>query len=332
MSTNTRLAALLTALVAVSALGGCGSPTPTPPPAPTSTSTLTRTGPLTTSTTVTAAPSCPPGAATMGCSIRPPIGSRATLHTPTPAGTKFPDVSSWQGCQLDWSRIAAPAAVVKADEYQQDPCFRHNVASLKAARKFWAPYLFVRSCSAQAFIATIRSVGGLTSGPAIIDEEVPAADNCTGTLTAQITRAFGREPVEYTSPGTATSGASTGGLPEWVASYGVSRAPCIWTCRPVAWQYTDGASIPRTFINGLGYVDANVDYGLLGMLPPKPKPTRLICFGRHAQLRNGTCQRIRGQTGAWSRQALALHAQAKALDAHAAELHAKAGAAVRAYS
>ncbi|HXO85551.1 MAG TPA: GH25 family lysozyme [Gemmatimonadales bacterium] len=271
---------------------------------------------------------CPAGQSVMGCSLRGTTAAPLAQALAAPAGRTFPDVSSWQGCQLNWNGIAAPGAAVKADEYGQDACFAHNVASLRAAGKWWAPYLFVRSCSAAAFIATIRSVGGLTSGPAIIDEEVPAADGCTATLTAQIERAFGREPVEYTSPGTAPTGAAVGHLPLWVASYGVSRAPCLWRC-PVAWQFTDGASVPRFFVAGLGYVDVSVDYGLLSMLPPKPKPKpaprRLVCFGRSAQVHNATCERVRGQAGAESRQALALTAEARAL-------HAKAAAIVKAWS
>ena len=198
-----------------------------------------------------------------------------TLATAPSGARVFPDVSSYQG-HPDWAlaRSHITAAVAKAYEYTQDPDFSWNIATLKALHIPWAAYDFVRSCSAAGFIAVLRSVGGPTSLPPVLDEEVPAANGCTATLEAQIWQAFHRHAIEYTSPGTQPAGAGAGSPLLWIADFGPSY-PCLWTCHPVGWQF---ASPPYRyyFIPGLGYGDVSIDYGLSKLLPapPKPKPTR----------------------------------------------------------
>jgi hypothetical protein len=216
----------------------------------------------------------------MGCAAG--AQARSTLRAPrgastrpTVSGPRFPDVSDWQG-HPDWqaARPYIVGAVVKAFETSVDPDFAWNVAELKKLGLPWAPYDFVRSCNAAGFIAAVRAVGGLTSLPAVIDEEVPAADGCTQTLAGQIHAAFGRWPVEYTSPGTETSGAGTDDLGLWIADYG-SSFPCLWTCHPVAWQFASPPFV-YSYLPGLGYGDVSVDYGFTRLLPAKPTPKPVV--------------------------------------------------------
>ena len=75
---------------------------------------------------------CAAGAAGPSAKVVPKGRFRVTPKA-APGGAKFPDVSNYQGCSINWARIPVPGAVVKADEYSQDPCFAHNVASLRAA-------------------------------------------------------------------------------------------------------------------------------------------------------------------------------------------------------
>lgn len=234
----------------------------------------------------TAAAKCPAGASFMGCaaggtgpsSATAPVG--ATFGAPAPGARVFPDVSSWQG-HPDWAAAKGhiTGGVAKAFEYRQDPDFAYNVAALKRLGLPWAAYDFVRSCNAAGFIAALRSVGGPTSMPPVLDEEVPAANGCTYTLAHQIFTAFHRWPIEYTSPGTEPSGAGAENLALWIADFGPSF-PCLWTCHPVAWQF---ASPPFVYyrIPGLGYGDVSIDYGMTKLVvKPKPTPRQLAAWTR----------------------------------------------------
>ena len=184
---------------------------------------------------------CPSGKSFMGCSVGGspravqsiPAGTRAISLAP---GQKFPDVSSYQGCSINWPAIPVPGAIVKAWEYSQDPCLAHNATSLIASKKAWTMYDFVRYCTASSFIALYNHYRPPL--PPVLDEEVSNAANCTGPLAAQIhAESYNHVwPVEYTSPGTEQAGASADDLVLWVASFGASHAPCLWRC-PAAWQY-----------------------------------------------------------------------------------------------
>jgi hypothetical protein len=238
---------------------------------------------------------CPPNHAFMGCSsgaspytfATAPVGAKVGEPAKASSGAKFPDVSDWQGCSINWSRVGARAAIIKLWEYSEDSCAAHNIDSLKAAHKLWTVYDFVRYCSASGFLNALARFGRPPL-PVVLDEEVPAANNCTATMSAQIKRALGQAPIEYTSPGTETAGAGNGSPPLWEADYGPSYR-CLWTCRPVAWQF---ASPPYVYyyISGLGYGDVSVDLGLLEM-GGKPPAKHLVCFGSKAQ-HNATCKGV----------------------------------------
>lgn len=246
-------------------LAGCGG-TSTP-------KLLTAPHPTTTTTTpgMTPASQCPPGQSSMGCAEpAPPKSLSLAPRTMRAVGARFPDVSSYQG-HPNWTAAKASGiagAVAKASEYSQDPSFTYNVQAFKRLGIPWAGYDFVRSCNASTFIAVLKSVGGPTSLPPVLDMEVPSAAGCAPQLETQVYRAFHRTAVIYTGPGT-WGGGSHAGLPLWEATYGPSFSP-VW--QPVvAWQYTDAGYIP-----GIGTGDVSVDYGFTRMLPVpvKPKPTR----------------------------------------------------------
>lgn len=191
-----------------------------------------------------------------------------------PARGRIPDVSSYQG-HPNWPAAKASGiagAIVKAGEYTEDPDFAYNWAALRSLGVWHAPYLFVRSCSAAAFIRWLNSVGypsDKTAGPPILDMEVPAASGCAPALTASLQAAFHRGVVIYTSPGT-WAGGSHSGDPLWIATYGSSFA-AIW--QPVlAWQCTDGAVGCITYVPGIGYGDVSINLGLTKLVPIAPKP------------------------------------------------------------
>lgn len=200
--------------------------------------------------------------------------SAPSLSNDIPSGPKVPDVSSYQG-HPNWAATKAAGylgAVVKAGEYVTDPDFAYNVASLKALHMFWAPYWFIRSCNDGPLIVNaVNAVGGLTSGPVVLDMEVPAAAGCAPQLEAYIFAHFGRKAVIYTGPGT-WAGGSNAGLPLWEADYNFSTSISAFWSPLVAWQFTDSHIGPQYYVTGVGYGDVSVDYGLFKLVPAPPKP------------------------------------------------------------
>jgi hypothetical protein len=247
-----KLSRLLPLIAALVAIAGCGS----------------HHAPARHATAHSVTASCLPGGSAMGCSV---TGKRPTPFAffGPPAGPKFPDVSSYQG-HPDWAaakRWGIVGAAVKAGEYTQDPDFAWNVSQLRALHIPWVPYWFVRSCDPTTLVSVIRSAG-LTSGPVILDMEVPSAAGCAPTLNAAVINAFHRAAVIYTAPGT-WPGGSNAGLAVWEATYGASFSP-IW--HPVlGWQFTDGQFGAPVYIPGIGTGDVSVDYGLF-KLAPTPDP------------------------------------------------------------
>jgi hypothetical protein len=229
---------------------------------------------------------CPPGQSFMGCST----GSSPYNYTSAPAGAKFgtsfigkdfPDVSSYQGCVINWPKIDVPGAVVKAWETGEDQCLAHNATSLNVAKKRWTMYDFVRYCSAGNFIALYNKYKPPL--PPVIDEEVSAAANCTAPLAKEIhADSYNHDwPIEYNSPGTEQAGASADDLEGWFASFGAASAPREW--RPAAaWQF---ASPPYEYvlIPGLGYGDVNRDLGMLELVVKPPEPTHPTCFPENTE-------------------------------------------------
>jgi hypothetical protein len=200
--------------------------------------------PTSTTTTAPAATACPRGHSYMGCAEGAPAAFSQTptfkLSGPPPAGQKFPDVSSYQGCDLNWARIGAAGAVIKLGEGESvaDPCAAHNLAGLAAAHKRAVVYWFVRpdSISAEsAFIVARLKAEHITINHVVI----------------------------YTAPGT-WPGGSNGGLNTWEAAYtGTTTRPALpYSGGVLAWQYTDSG-----YTAGLGYGDLSVDYGLLKLAP-----------------------------------------------------------------
>ena len=200
---------------------------------------------MTTSTGTTTEPltsACPAAGGYMGCAVgspktysaTPPSGVKAE---PVPTGIRFPDVSDWQGCAINWATVSAPGAAVKLGESDDivDPCAAHNLTSLKAAGKQRIVYWFVRPVpdipEAQEIVRALKA-NGLTIN----------------------------KVVRYGAPGIPYD--LSGSFSTWEADYSSVRE--AWPARTTiaAWQYTDAG-----YIAGLGYGDVSVSYGLLADSP-----------------------------------------------------------------
>jgi hypothetical protein len=163
--------------------------------------------------------------------------------------------------------------------YGQDSHFVRSWNAFKALGKWHSAYLFLRAgdcfAQAQAFVNIVNSVGGFNqpnTGPPVVDSEVPSAAQDTACVVARLEHLTHRQVVIYTAPGT-WPGGSHGDALEWAAGYGnYTHSPCIWTCLPVAWQFTDGTFGP--FPHQLpGYAspgDISVDYGLSRLVAGPP--------------------------------------------------------------
>jgi hypothetical protein len=79
--------------------------------------------------------------------------------------------------------------------------------------------------------------------------------------------------VIYAGTGTWPGGPNDG-LPLWIASYGSSFG-CLWTCKPVAWQFTDGHFGIPVFVPGIGQDDVSVDYGLTKLGVPSASAAQI---------------------------------------------------------
>lgn len=295
-----RRRALLTPLLAAIALllAACGS---------TTTETVTKTTPVVQRaqptplvgaqgpSTAEIARVCPPGHAAMGCSVQPAPGTRPPrAFLAPPRGLLFPDVYEGQGA-VNWAAVKAwqgqhgwhATAIFKMGEYRLDFQAQRN-AALTLSLGFWrSGYWFVRNTGCSAEAQRIMSAAHLLHILIVsLDLEVPEARGY-GACLSPILRQHGFIVVAYTSPGSNPGGVDTTD-PLWIATFG-SGFSCIWTCSPVAWQYTDGQYGAVTFVPGVGNDDVNVDLGITKLGAPPPDPYALypkdvwsLGHGQHA--------------------------------------------------
>lgn len=244
----------------------------------------------------------------------PQIGPSATLAKA--AGDPFTihgllgvDVSSYQGCQIDWRRQGVAFAFFKASEGTgyTDACLRHNVASAKAAHLPYGAYDFLRPSfqhsareEAAHFVAAVRAAGANTSLPPVADVEANAGLSGAAVHAyvcawhAYVRHALHR-PVTVTYTGNWFWGPQVAGdacgSRLWVSAY--ANYPVIphgWSA--YAWfQYSDGVFGPYPHLHGW---DSDRFYGsraqLLALAGTRPKPVsrnarircaRLVAYRHH---------------------------------------------------
>ena len=232
---------------------------------------------------------CPVNHATMGCSLTQPSGSRQ-LSFGVPAGSRFPDVSSYQG-HPNWAaaKKSISGAVFKIGEGSGyiDPDAAYNNAALASLGIPRVGYWFVRpdGCSAQgARLEAEAKTLGLKL--VVLDEEVPGISGYAACLNWYVKVATGHDAVVYRSAGN-NYDSSSPGLTCWVAAYGPSHVPACSHRAIKGWQMTDGVYGFPTYIPGVGTGDVSIDYGLFKLLPqPKPAdpfpraPNDLRTFGK----------------------------------------------------
>lgn len=266
---------------------------------------------------------CPPGKSYMGCRQKTfKTLPKLTLTAP-PQGLLYPDVSVWQG-NVDWPAVKAwqlknhwhPTAIFKMGEYRADPQAARNATMLHNFGFWYAGYWFIRNTGcpheADQIIAAGHNYGVKL---VVFDSEVQEANGYDACM-APIVRKAGFNVVEYTSPGS-NPDKNNPGLDVWVASFGPSHPPCLFTCNVgvagkqsiLAWQFTDGQFGPVVNIPGIGHDDVSVDYGLTKLMfaptpvPPHPKPKpkpkpgpkpkpRIHCYGPHAQKNTAYCKAV----------------------------------------
>ena len=254
--------------------------------------------------------SCPPNNAQLGCVVKL-YAQHAGVKAHDPSGPHFPDVSDWQG-HPDWTaaKPSISGAIVKAYEYSQDPDFGYNATTLTRLGVRWGAYLFVRNCyQGGAFAQVVRPWAAHIS-VLVLDMEVPSAAGCAPSLYTAVHAALPHIRVAiYASPG-AWPGGSNAGLDAWVAAYGPSSPPCLFTCHVgtstgqtiLAWQLTDGQYGFRVYVPGIGYGDVSLDYGIFDgatVAKPKPKPARVTCFGKHPTGTAKACAPIQSKVAGW---------------------------------
>lgn len=221
-----------------------------------------------------------PGQGHMGvCATQP---GNPALRATSPVLITAPHGLLYDLYEGNYANCSAPLAqakgilagvIIKAYEYRPDHCFARYWHELAALHIWHAAYVFAHSCwQAQAFVSTIKAAGGWDAfaGPNIVDAEVADAFGSVACLSPQIrSLSHVATVVGYTAPGT-WPGGGNGGDPLWVADYGLNFG-CVWTCHPVAWQYTDGSFGPFPHSVGPFHGDLSVNYGL-GQILAHPTP------------------------------------------------------------
>jgi lysozyme len=202
----------------------------------------------------------------------------STVDGGGPVVLRGADVSSYQGCGINWNTVAAGGvdfAIAKAIEgsYYTDPCYAHNHAGAVAAGLVFGAYDFANTCTDPVYEADrFLGVAQLRAGEIpILDVEL---DQCgLGSLRGWVEhwaaeiRAHGFRAVLYSyrsflSGHGISSDAALAGFPLWLAQYGGSFPLNIgvWP-RPVMWQYADNACT-----GGIGCVDGDYFYGTVADL------------------------------------------------------------------
>jgi GH25 family lysozyme M1 (1,4-beta-N-acetylmuramidase) len=208
------------------------------------------------------------------------------------AGKQGVDVSRWQGYP-SWptAKRSGLAFVFNQATYSDtftDENFDANTIRERQDGIPTAPYVYVLpGCAepylvADRFVSTVRSGGGFTSLPPIIDQE---NDGCLPhdsqiadwdcALAQDIRHDDGWNTVlMYTSPGLWPGGTTCGDY-LWLADWGSFQLPSGWASA-VAQQYC-GVGCYWPGIEGP--VDRDVSYGVLSLgrqpTPPKPSPAAL---------------------------------------------------------
>jgi lysozyme len=237
-------------------------------------------------------------------------GVSASIARGRPIGV---DVSSYQGCSIDWRRSRAAFAFFKATEGTgyTDRCLYHNVASAKAAHLPYGVYDFLRagrssaSAEAQHFIAAVRAAGANTSLPPVADVEVNQGLSRSAinayvcrwhrTVAAALHR---RVTLTYTgnwfwAPQLA---ANSCGTKLWVSAY--TFAPILprpWRSYTF-WQFSDGLyGPPPRLVAGWDHNVFNGSFAELGQLAagvhrPNTHATRVWCRKLRAWRHKGPAQ------------------------------------------
>lgn len=244
---------------------------------------------------------CPLNQSQMGCSQKATPNLHRGAQLALPHLPLFPDVSMWQGA-VNWSAVAAwqrshgwhPEAAFKMGEVTLDPQAIRN-AQQTAALGFWrVGYWYVRNtgCAHESGLI-VWAAQRLGLRVVVLDIEVPEARGYAACLQGPL-RSAGLSVIEYTSPGSNPDGSANPGLPMWVAAYGPSSPPCVFTCKVAVagvqsilwWQFTDGQFGPVVDVPGVGKDDVSIDYeagrvfGASSATPtPKPKPKPLVVIG-----------------------------------------------------
>lgn len=252
-----------------------------------------------------------------------PHGKTATPPKGALSGLWYADVSDWQG-HPSWGSVAAwqrsrgwsPYTIYKMGEYSLDPDALYNAQQTRANGVRAAGYWFIRPVGCSRESANIKwAAAYLGLKVVVLDEEVPGIAGYAECLTPTL-KAAGLVVAIYSSPGSWGSiGGSSAGLPVWVAAYGPSNPPCLFTCNVggsgqsiLAWQFTDGVYGTVVNIPGIGRGDVSVSYGIdrLGAAPapqpkpkPKPKPPKSNVFSIFPTLKLATPH------GSWSERQLA---------------------------
>lgn len=179
------------------------------------------------------------------------------------------DVSSYQGCSINWSREPVQFAIFKATESTgyTDACLAHNIAGAKAAHIAYSEYDFLRPGStspvaeANHFAAAVNRAGGNTSLPPVADVEVNAGlgpvglHNYVCTWENRVKQLLHRSTViTYTGywfwqP--QVLGDNCGSI-LWDSAYAsFAVTPSSWAHTGITlWQYSDGIYGPTPHISG----------------------------------------------------------------------------------